>query len=77
MRKQKYSFKLIYSMKFWILVMGLLLGQNLFAQVVIKAAPQTRYPSNWFAPINDPNKPSWEILPQERHAGEVILSKRQ
>ncbi len=34
------------------------------------------YPAAWFAPINDPNKSDWEILPQERHAGEVILSKR-
>ena len=34
------------------------------------------YPAVWFAPINDPNKPSWEILPQEAKAGEVILSKR-
>ena len=30
----------------------------------------------WFAPINDPNKPDWEILPQEAGPGEVILSKR-
>ena len=35
-----------------------------------------RYPAVWFTPINDPNKPSWEILPQEAKAGEVILSKR-
>ena len=34
------------------------------------------YPAIWFAPINDPNKPDWEILPQEAKAGEVILSKR-
>ena len=34
------------------------------------------YPPIWFAAINDPNKPDWEILPQERQAGEVILSKR-
>lgn len=38
-------------------------------------SPNT-YPAVWFAPINDPNKPSWEILPQEAKAGEVILSKR-
>ena len=38
--------------------------------------PDSRYPSVWFAPINDPNKPDWEILPQEAKAGEVILSKR-
>ena len=34
------------------------------------------YSAAWFTPINDPNKPDWEILPQERQAGEVILSKR-
>ena len=33
-------------------------------------------PTVWFAPINDPNKPDWEILPQEANAGEVVLSKR-
>jgi len=36
----------------------------------------TKYPAVWFTPINDPNKPDWEILPQEAKAGEVILSKR-
>jgi predicted NAD-dependent protein-ADP-ribosyltransferase YbiA (DUF1768 family) len=35
-----------------------------------------RYPDVWFAPIDDPKKPSWEILPQETKPGEVILSKR-
>lgn len=34
------------------------------------------YPAIWFAAIDDPNKPDWEILPQEAKAGEVILSKR-
>src|SRR6476620_994675 len=34
------------------------------------------YPAVWFAPVNDPNKPDWEILPQEAKAGEVILTKR-
>ena len=34
------------------------------------------YPEIWFTPINDPNKPEWEILPQEAKPGEVILSKR-
>jgi hypothetical protein len=33
-------------------------------------------PNAWFASINDANKPSWEILPQEAKPGEVILSKR-
>lgn len=34
------------------------------------------YPAHWFAAVDDPNKPEWEILPQEAAAGEVILSKR-
>ena len=34
------------------------------------------YPATWFAAINDPTKPDWEILPQEEAAGEVVLSKR-
>jgi len=42
-----------------------------------RGSPSGRvYPFYWFAPINDPNKPDWEILPQEAKAGEVILSKR-
>ncbi len=36
----------------------------------------SRYPAHWFAPVIDPKKPDWEILPQEAGAGEVILSKR-
>ena len=39
-------------------------------------AIEQHYPSVWFQPVNDPNKPDWEILPQEAKAGEVILSKR-
>ena len=46
----------------------------------ISAAQQVsrdpRYPAHWWAPINDPKKPDWEILPQEARPGEVILSKR-
>ena len=34
------------------------------------------FPIVWFAPIIDPNKPDWEILPQAAKPGEVILSKR-
>src|ERR1043166_2726367 len=34
------------------------------------------FPALWFTPVDDPNKPDWEILPQEAKAGEVILSKR-
>ena len=41
-----------------------------------KDHPANRYPAVWFAPIDDPKKPGWEILPQEAKAGEVILSKR-
>src|ERR1051325_7140900 len=36
----------------------------------------TRYPDHWWTPIDDENKPAWEILPQEAGPGEVILSKR-
>ena len=38
--------------------------------------PTATYPPDWFAPVSDPNKPDWEILPQEARDGEVILSKR-
>ena len=41
-----------------------------------KIASEARYPAVWFAPVNDPNKPDWEILPQEANPDEVILSKR-
>jgi hypothetical protein len=37
---------------------------------------EPRYPAHWWTPIDDPKKPSWEILPQEAGPGEVILSKR-
>jgi predicted NAD-dependent protein-ADP-ribosyltransferase YbiA (DUF1768 family) len=36
----------------------------------------SQYPVHWWAPIIDPAKPDWEILPQEAGPGEVILSKR-
>lgn len=45
-------------------------------RIPIFRTPVAHYPRIWFAPINDPNKPDWEILPQEAKAGEVILSKR-
>src|SRR4051794_3178405 len=35
-----------------------------------------KYPAHWWTPINDPQKPDWEIMPQEAGPGEVILSKR-
>lgn len=34
------------------------------------------YPPEWFARVDDPNPPAWEILPQAAGPGEVILSKR-
>jgi predicted NAD-dependent protein-ADP-ribosyltransferase YbiA (DUF1768 family) len=34
------------------------------------------YPAHWWAPVNDAQKPAWEILPQAAGPGEVILSKR-
>ena len=44
--------------------------------VVGCSAQSNQYPKVWFALIDDPNKPAWEILPQEAKPGEVILSKR-
>lgn len=44
-----------------------------FGQLV---AHDPRYPAHWFAPVVDPKKPDWEILPQEAGPGEVVLSKR-
>jgi len=35
-----------------------------------------QYPAHWWTPVDDPNKPAWEILPQAAKPGEVILSKR-
>lgn len=34
------------------------------------------YPAHWWTPVEDPQKPAWEILPQAARPGEVILSKR-
>lgn len=52
---------------------ALLIVVSLAAQ---QPARDPRYPAHWFAPVNDPKKPDWEILPQEAGPGEVILSKR-
>ncbi len=38
--------------------------------------PRDQFPAQWWAEINDPNAPSWEILPQAAGPCEVILSKR-
>jgi len=42
----------------------------------VNTSENSRYPAHWFAPVDDPNKPDWEILPQAAGPGEVILSKR-
>jgi predicted NAD-dependent protein-ADP-ribosyltransferase YbiA (DUF1768 family) len=34
------------------------------------------YPAQWWAPVPEAEKASWEILPQAAEPGEVILSKR-
>src|SRR4030095_5132146 len=57
----------------WSLLALLVISVPLPAQ---QPARDPRYPAPWFATINDPNKPAWEILPQEAGPGEVILSKR-
>jgi predicted NAD-dependent protein-ADP-ribosyltransferase YbiA (DUF1768 family) len=36
----------------------------------------SRYPSQWWAPVSHEGAPAWEILPQQVGPGEVILSKR-
>jgi predicted NAD-dependent protein-ADP-ribosyltransferase YbiA (DUF1768 family) len=61
------------------LAMALFLASSLvFAEPA--ASPQvtrdSRYPALWWAPVPKEGAPSWEILPQEAGAGEVILSKR-
>ncbi len=57
----------------WSLPALLLIFIALPAQQTIR---DPRYPAHWFAPVDDPKKPDWEILPQEAGPGEVILSKR-
>lgn len=49
---------------------------SMYCSTSARLPADQRYPAEWFAAINDPNKPDWEILPQEARAGEVILSKR-
>ncbi len=39
-------------------------------------AATSRYPAKWWEPVPKAAAPSWEIMPQEAAAGEVILSKR-
>jgi len=51
-------------------------------QVILQSTQTTsvshdsRYPAHWWTPVAKEGAPSWEILPQEAGAGEVILSKR-
>lgn len=37
---------------------------------------QAEYPAEWWKPVPKDQAESWEILPQDAKAGEVILSKR-
>ena len=46
---------------------------NLLAVALVLLA---QYPSDWWKPVPREQAASWEILPQEAGAGEVILSKR-
>ena len=46
------------------------------APAVNPVAPDSHYPSHWWAPVPKEGAPAWEILPQEAGPGEVILSKR-
>jgi hypothetical protein len=58
--------------------LGSLLGLIAVSFTLLAQKPprDPRYPAHWWTPIIDPQKPDWEILPQEAGAGEVILSKR-
>lgn len=65
-------------------LVSLLSGQTASLPVTRQSPPSSaqqisrdpRYPAHWWTPIVDPQKPDWEILPQEAGSGEVILSKR-
>jgi hypothetical protein len=60
-------------------ILGLIVGIALLSATATFAQEIKRdrkYPAHWWTPINDPNRPDWEIMPQEAGAGEVILSKR-
>jgi len=60
------------------LLATILVLSSIPAAVAVQTATKRdpRYPVHWWTPISDPNKPDWEILPQEAGPGEVILSKR-
>lgn len=46
-----------------------------FVSLTVSAAEEG-YPAEWWAYVDPSTAPSWEILPQQAGAGEVILSKR-
>ena len=65
-------------------LVSLVSGQTARPSVTRQSSPSSpqqisrdpRYPAHWWTPVIDPQKPDWEILPQEAGPGEVILSKR-
>lgn len=58
--------------------MPLIITTLLFSLLACAAGQEKNfsYPEHWWAKIEDPAKPNWEILPHEAADGEVILSKR-
>ncbi|MEP6947255.1 MAG: hypothetical protein ABJA02_15150 [Acidobacteriota bacterium] len=63
--------KTLFIISFLIVVAAIILAIDIYSK---RANPglmhdgitiERNYPSVWFAAINDPNKPDWEILPQE------------
>jgi predicted NAD-dependent protein-ADP-ribosyltransferase YbiA (DUF1768 family) len=48
----------------------------LLALVLAQVQRSPRYPAHWWNPVPRSQAASWEILPQDARAGEVILSKR-
>ena len=55
---------------------ALFICQVLVASAPALAQPAGKYPAQWWAPVPEDQKASWEILPQAAGPGEVILSKR-
>jgi len=49
---------------------------SLLTLFIIFSAHTAPYPPEWWLPVDPSEAASWEILPQEAKAGEVILSKR-
>lgn len=47
-----------------------------FLGAAVASGQQARYPAHWWTPVEDAQKPAWEILPQAAKPGEVVLSKR-